>query len=39
MCHAEAIGLAIQISGNALFSSFYLNKLLIPVVKKETAYY
>lgn len=37
--HAEAMGLAIPLSGNALFSGFYLNEILSRVVEPETAYH
>ncbi|MCC4800734.1 DNA repair protein RecO [Enterovibrio norvegicus] len=39
MRHAEAMGLAIPLSGNALFSGFYLNEILSRVVEPETAYH
>ncbi|WP_325891693.1 DNA repair protein RecO [Grimontia sp. NTOU-MAR1] len=37
--HAEAMGLAIPLSGNALFSGFYLNEILSRVVEPETSYH
>ena len=36
--HAEAIGLAIPLSGHALFSALYLNEILSRVLDSETAY-
>lgn len=37
--HTEAIGLAIPLSGKALFSGFYLNELLSRVIERNTAYH
>ncbi|MEZ8144576.1 DNA repair protein RecO [Enterovibrio norvegicus FF-33] len=37
--HAEAMGLAIPLAGNALFSGFYLNEILSRVVEPETGYH
>lgn len=38
MRHAEATGLAIPLTGNALFSALYLNEILSRVLEEETPY-
>lgn len=37
--HAEPMGLAIPLSGNALYSGFYLNEMLARVLEDETGYH
>ncbi|MFD2178693.1 DNA repair protein RecO [Veronia pacifica] len=37
--HAEAIGLALPLTGNALYSGFYLNEMLSRVIERETSYH